>query len=84
MQTFKRLNANIPVNLYIEAKTILNNQGKSLTGYVVEALEKTVKEHKMSEMIELYNKLADTPCTEEAIIWEESCSLDGLSREEKG
>ncbi len=84
MQTFKRLNANIPVKLYMEATTILNNQGKSITGFVIESLEKKVREHRMSEMIELYNKLAEAPCTEEAMLWEESCSLDGLKREEEG
>jgi hypothetical protein len=79
MHAIKRLNANIPVELYSEAKSIFEEQGKTITDFIIETMRKTVQEYKMIKMIEVYNKLADSPSTEEAMTWEETCISDGLN-----
>lgn len=82
MQTIKRLNANIPVELYSEVKLVLKDQGKTITELIIEAMKKAVYEYKMVKMVDLYNQVAASSSTEEAMKWEELCVSDGLNLSE--
>ena len=79
MERFQRLNANVPYELYRQLKSILKDENKTITDFIIEGMNKLVQEHRLKHMIELYDRVADSPGTEEAMKWEDECSTDGLS-----
>ncbi|HPZ10342.1 MAG TPA: hypothetical protein PL110_19790 [Candidatus Eremiobacteraeota bacterium] len=45
-------------------------------------MKKAVYEYKMIKMVDLYNQVAASSSTEEAMKWEELCVSDGLNLSE--
>jgi len=79
--TYKRLNSNVPTDLYEEVKEILAEKRQTITDFVIEAMHRLVREHRRRQLLAYYDALADAPCTAEADIWEEACSSDLLPQE---
>jgi iron uptake system EfeUOB component EfeO/EfeM len=78
MEKLKRLNANVPCELYSQVKSILKDENKTITDFIIEGMNKLMQEYRLKHMIDLYDRLADAPCTEEAMKWEDECITDGL------
>jgi hypothetical protein len=79
--SYKRLNSNVPAELYKEVKEILADRQQTVTDFVIKAMHQLVREHKNKQLIDHYNALADAPCTTEAEAWEEACFSDLLPPE---
>ncbi|MGQ9630994.1 MAG: hypothetical protein ACUVXI_11905 [bacterium] len=82
MKSYKRLNSNVPADLYKEIRGILSEKGQTVTDFVIEAMHRLVREHRQGQLLAYYDALADAPCTTEADIWEEVCGSDLLSKED--